>query len=263
MANKKTLPPTPSAAVRLIRYIASSGISSRRDAEAIIRQGDVAINGATNTNPWHFVQPGDTVTYKRRVLVPEKKVYYLLNKPKNTLCTTDDPEGRTTVLDLIGNAEIKRNKLYTIGRLDYDSTGLVIITNDGDLTQKLAHPRNAITKKYIVTIDGKLTNEQLAQTRKGIKLNDGMVAFDSIYYLNATKKNTYAYEVILHSGKNRVIRRVFRNLGFFVQTLDRKAIAFLTKHKLPLAHWRPLTAFEVKKLYDNKQTVTKNVSDKK
>ena len=246
--------PTEQSVLRLIKYLAQAGICSRRKAELYIRDGLVKVNDAVCKDPWRAIEKSDKVTCENKPAVIGKKVYIVLNKPKDCICTAEDPEGRRTVFDLIKYPPANRASLHTVGRLDRDSTGLIILTNDGDLTQLLAHPKNGIRKRYVVSLNQQLTSEHAQMALNGVQLEDGLSNFDNIRQLGV-KGRTFVYSVELHSGKNRVIRRVFKRLGYFVLDLDRVSISSITKRDLPVTRWRFLTAGEVAFLKKKTQPV--------
>jgi 23S rRNA pseudouridine2605 synthase len=232
----------------LIKFIAQAGICSRRKAEKIIRDGFVSVNGIVNINPWEIIHIEDNVYYQNTVIKREEKIYILLNKPGNVICSTHDPEGRKTVIDCISLSKQHIHKrLYHIGRLDRNSTGLIIITNDGDLTQQLAHPKYEITKIYAVTLDKPLHKNDLQKITHGLQLNDGFIKVDSIEEKKDAPENTFL--ITLHSGKNRIIRRIFEALNYKVNILDRIQYGPLVKAGLEQGDWRYLTTHELTMLF--------------
>lgn len=228
-------------AVRLNRFIANAGICSRREADDLITAGVISINGEIVTELGTKVMPGDQVKYHEQPLKTEKLVYVLLNKPKDFITTADDPEDRKTVMGLVKDA--CRERIYPVGRLDRNTTGLLLITNDGDLTKKLTHPSSNIKKVYQVELDKNLTQADMLKAAAGVELDDGVSGFDAIEYASPTDKNIVGVE--LHSGKNRIVRRIFEALGYEVKKLDRTVFAGLTKKDLPRGRWRFLTELEV------------------
>lgn len=230
--------------MRLNRYIANAGICSRREADDLITAGLVTINGKLVTELGTKVLPGDQVRFHDRVLKSENLVYVLLNKPKDFITTTDDPENRKTVMSLVENA--CRERILPVGRLDRNTTGLLLFTNDGDLARRLTHPSGNVIKIYQVELDKNFTQKDLLQAAQGVELEDGVAAFDEIAYASPTEKNIIGVE--LHSGKNRVVRRIFEALGYQVKKLDRTVFAGLTKKDLPRGRWRHLTELEVSML---------------
>lgn len=228
------------ASMPLNKYVAHCGISSRRDAAALIKSGKVQVNGKVLTEPGYKVQPDDKVVYDGKEITSQKNlVYILLNKPKNYLTTTDDPDDRKTVMQLVEDATDER--VYPIGRLDRATTGLLLLTNDGDLAQKLSHPKYNIRKLYQVALDKNLSKPDFEKILNGLTLEDGPVTVDAIAYLD--KKNEIGIEI--HSGRNRIVRRIFEHLGYSVEKLDRVMYAGLTKKNIPRGKWRYLSPQEV------------------
>lgn len=224
----------------LNKYIAHSGTCSRREAAEMVKKGKVKVNGELALDPGYRVQEFDEVTIAGKKLTPQKnRVYLLLNKPKGYITTTDDPQGRDTVMDLVAGAEIDR--LYPVGRLDRNTTGLLLLTNDGDLAQKLSHPSYETKKVYQVTLDKPLTKKDFEAILAGLELEDGPVTVDALSYLD--EKNELGIEI--HSGRNRIVRRIFESLGYTVEKLDRVMYAGLTKKNLPRGEWRLLEEREV------------------
>jgi len=225
--------------IRLNRYLANAGICSRRDADMLIQQGEVTINGEKMTELGYKVKRGDDVRYAGRRLSREKNVYVLLNKPKDFITTTNDPMERKTVMQLVSNAG--KERIYPVGRLDRNTTGLLLLTNDGDISQKLAHPSSKIRKIYEVTLETPITNEDFETLQAGVTLYDGFIKPDEVAIVG--DKTVLGIEI--HSGKNRIVRRIFEHLGYTVERLDRVMYANLTKKDLPRGHWRFLTEKEV------------------
>lgn len=228
--------------VRLNKYIANAGICSRREADNLIHVGSIKVNGKVVTEMGFKVKSTDVVQYEDQTLGHEKKVYLLLNKPKDYITTAEDPEGRKTVYDIIGKA--CRERIYAVGRLDRATTGVLLFTNDGDLTKKLTHPKYGAKKLYHVSLDKKLQHSDMKKISEGIELEDGIAAADAISYAgeNMDKKEV---GLEIHSGKNRIIRRIFEALGYKVMKLDRVSFAGLTKKNLPRGKWRFLTEKEI------------------
>ncbi len=191
----------------------------------------------------HKVNPGDTVQYGKKLLSREKMVYVLLNKPKDFITTTDDPEGRKTVMDLVANAS--KERIFPVGRLDRNTTGLLLFTNDGELAQKLTHPSNDIKKIYQVELDKPITKEHFKQIAEGLELEDGKADVDDLALIGDTNR---FLGVEIHIGRNRIVRRIFEHLGYDVVTLDRVQYAGLTKKDLPRGNWRFLNEKEVVRL---------------
>lgn len=230
---------------RLNKYIASSGICSRRKAGEMVKEGQIKVNGKTTIEPWYLVQKDDVITLKGKVLKPEVNlVYALMNKPKNTLSTVTDDRGRKTVIDLV-RAKIKE-KIYPVGRLDRNTTGLLLLTNDGDLANKLAHPRYKVQKVYQVTLDKNVSDKDIEKIRKGVRLEEGVAYVDSVSHVKNEEKNIVGVEV--HIGWNRVIRRIFETIGYNVMKLDRVYYAGLTKKNLKRGWVRHLTNEEIRRL---------------
>jgi 23S rRNA pseudouridine2605 synthase len=227
--------------MRLNRFIAHAGICSRREADTFITAGSVEVNGKVVSEMGYKVMPGDSVKFDGRLLTPEKMEYVLLNKPKNFLTTTEDDKGRKTVMDLVSNAS--KSRLLPVGRLDRNTTGLLLFTNDGELAAKLTHPRYAVRKIYHVVLDRALKVSDLQQIEKGIELEDGPISVDAVSYIAGATKREVGLEI--HSGRNRIVRRIFEHLGYEVAKLDRVMFAGLTKKDLPRGQWRALDAKEV------------------
>ncbi|MGQ1890438.1 pseudouridine synthase [Thermophagus sp. OGC60D27] len=228
-------------AMRLNRFIANSGVCSRREADKLIERGDIKVNGKKVTELGTIVSVKDIVEYQGKKLNPEKKVYLLLNKPKDTVTTARDPEGRKTVLDIVRNACPQR--IFPVGRLDRNTTGLLLLTNDGDLAKKLTHPSFEAKKIYHVFLDKKLDNEDFDTIANGLELEDGPVKPDSISFVDP--KDLRQIGVEIHSGKNRIVRRIFEHLGYKVEKLDRVYFAGLTKKNIPRGKWRFLAEKEI------------------
>lgn len=228
--------------IRLNRYISNAGICSRRKADELIEAGVISVNGEVVSELGHKVDPfKDAVRYNGELLKREKMVYVLLNKPKDYITTTDDPQERRTVMHLVEKAT--RERIYPIGRLDRNTTGLLLMTNDGDLADKLSHPKNNITKLYQVELDKSLTQGDLNKIAFGLELEDGLIKPDSISYVAGGSKREVGIQI--HSGKNRIVRRIFEHLGYDVVKLDRSVYANLTKKDLPRGRWRYLDEEEV------------------
>ncbi|AKA34671.1 pseudouridine synthase [Flagellimonas lutaonensis] len=227
--------------IRLNRFIANAGVCSRREADTFIKAGNVTVNGKVITEMGHKVKRTDDVRFDGRKLNPEKKEYVLLNKPKNFITTTSDEKGRRTVMELVSSAS--KNRLYPVGRLDRNTTGLLLFTNDGDLAKKLTHPKHGVRKIYHVHLDQNLKIADLRKIREGLQLEDGKIEVDEVDYVKGATKKEVGIEI--HSGRNRIVRRIFEHLGYTVTKLDRVVFAGLTKKDLPRGHWRPLTQQEV------------------
>ena len=230
--------------IRLNKYIANSGICSRREADELIAQGLVEVNGKVVTEMGYQVQKTDRVVFDSQNITPEKPVYVLLNKPKGYISTTKDEKARKTVMDLTANASPYR--IFPVGRLDRQTTGVILLTNDGHITKKLTHPSFAMRKIYHVTLDRKLTNDDMKSIAEGIRLDEGIAEIDSISFIEGSPKNEVGIE--LHIGWNRVVRRIFQKLGYEVEALDRVMFAGLTKKNIKRGQWRILTELEVNNL---------------
>lgn len=231
----------------LNKYLAHAGICSRRKAVELIKSGKITINHYPILEPNYLVKETDVIRYNKRVIKPEEKIYLLLNKPRGYVSTVSDERDRKTILDLVEKA-FKEIRLYPIGRLDRDTTGLIILTNDGELSQLLAHPRYVVKKVYHVTLDRALNYEDMQKIKAGLTLEDGTISVDNIAYV-PQKPHTHV-RVTLHSGKNWIVRRIFKHLGYRVIGLDRINYAGLTIRNIPRGGWRRLTEQEVKKLKD-------------
>lgn len=225
------------------RFIANAGICSRREADLLIEAGEIKVNGEVVKEMGFKVQLTDNVQYGKKILNREKLVYVLLNKPKDFLTTTDDPEGRKTVMDLVANASTER--IFPVGRLDRNTTGLLLFTNDGELAQKLTHPSNGIKKIYQVELDKPITKADFQKVSEGLELEDGKVEVDDLALLGESNK---FLGIEIHVGRNRIVRRIFEHLGYEVITLDRVQYAGLIKKDLPRGNWRYLTEKEVIRL---------------
>lgn len=231
----------PTVPVRLNKYLANAGICSRREADEFIQAGVVSVNGQVVTELGTKVLRTDDIRFHDQKVSMEKKVYVLLNKPKDCVTTSDDPQQRKTVMDLVKNACPER--ICPVGRLDRNTTGVLLLTNDGDLASKLTHPKFLKKKIYHVFLDKKVTAHDMQQIATGITLEDGEVHADAIEYASATDKSQVGIEI--HSGKNRIVRRIFESLGYRVVKLDRVLFAGLTKKNLRRGDWRFLTEKEV------------------
>ncbi len=240
----KGAPKAEAENVRLNKYIANSGVCARREADELIKQGYITVNGKKVTDMGIKVKPSDTVEYKGKKLVPGKKVYILINKPKGYVTTVKDPHAESTVLDLVKDATDER--IYPVGRLDKATTGVLLLTNDGDLAGKLTHPSYGARKVYHVFLDKEVTRHDLETIVSGVELEDGTVSADAISYPDMEDHTQVGIEI--HSGQNRVVRRIFEKFGYKVRKLDRVSFAGLTKKNLQRGHWRHLTPKEVSML---------------
>ena len=234
----------PNEPLRLNKYLANAGVCSRREADEFIQAGVVSVNGEIVTELGTKILRTDVVKFHDQPVTIEKKVYVLLNKPKDYVTTSDDPQQRKTVMDLVKNACPER--IYPVGRLDRNTTGVLLLTNDGDLASKLTHPKYLKKKIYHVYLDKNVTAHDLAQIAEGIQLEDGEIKADDVQYAHPTDKKQVGIEI--HSGKNRIVRRIFESLGYRVQKLDRVQFAGLTKKNLKRGDWRYLTEEEVDRL---------------
>lgn len=233
-------PPMP-----LNKYLAHCGIASRREAALIVKEGKVKVNGTLITEPAFKVSEKDEVTFNGKRIFPTKNlVYILLNKPKDYITTTSDPKERKTVLHLIRNATSER--VYPVGRLDRNTSGVLLITNDGDLTQQLTHPSYNIKKLYEVKLDKPLTRHDFSKILEGITLDDGEIHADALAYADEHDKSIIGIE--MHSGRNRIVRRIFKHLGYEVKALDRVMYATLTKKNVERGKWRYLNEKEIRNL---------------
>lgn len=234
--------PVDDGTIRLNKYVANAGIASRREADELIKTGIVTVNGQVITEMGYKVQPDDEVRFDGRKISSEKNVYFVLNKPKGFISTSNDEKGRKTVMDLMSTATTAR--IFPVGRLDRQTTGVLLFTNDGYLTKKLTHPSHDIKKIYHVTLDKKLTVNDLADIKKGVRLiPEGIAVVDEISFIEGRPKNEVGVE--LHIGWNRVVRRIFETKGYEVEALDRVSFAGLTKKTLQRGDFRRLTELEV------------------
>lgn len=232
---------TSSNTTRLNKYIAHAGICSRREADMHISLGVVKVNNKVMTELGYQVKEGDVVHFDGKRITPEKKAYVLLNKPKGFITTTKDEKGRKTVMDLI--AKSTPSRVVPVGRLDRPTTGLILFTNDGDLAKKLTHPSSVVKKLYHVVLSKSLKPHDLAQIRRGLTLDDGPVQVDKVSYVKGASKREIGLEI--HSGRNRIVRRIFEHMGYEVISLDRVVFAGLTKKDLPRGTWRHLSKQEI------------------
>ena len=231
----------PNEPIRLNKFLANAGVCSRREADEFITAGVVSVNGEVVTELGTKIKRGDEVKFHDQTVSIERKIYVLLNKPKDTVTTSDDPQARRTVMDLVKGACDER--IYPVGRLDRNTTGVLLLTNDGDLASKLTHPKYLKKKIYHVHLDKNLTKADMEQIAAGVQLDDGEIHADAISYTDDFKKDDVGIEI--HSGKNRIVRRIFESLGYKVMKLDRVYFAGLTKKGLRRGEWRYLTEQEV------------------
>ena len=237
--------PAATGEIRLNKYLADCGVCSRREADELIKAGCVTVNGEVITTMGYRVKTSDKVMYGGQTLNREKLRYILLNKPKGYITTADDPEGRETVMELVRNACSER--IFPVGRLDKNTTGLLLLTNDGDLAKKLTHPSSEVSKLYHVILDKPLTKNDMLRIADGIELDDGFIAADEIAY-DEDDESKKSIGIRLHSGRNRIVRRIFEHLGYDIVKLDRVMFAGLDKYKLPRGEWRFLSDMEVRML---------------
>ncbi len=227
--------------IRLNRFISNAGICSRREADQLIAAGEIMVNGETVTELGAKVRKRDEVSYKGKRLSTEKKIYLLLNKPRGYVTTVEDPHAEHTVMELIENACEER--IYPVGRLDKDTSGVLLFTNDGELAKKLTHPSFEKKKIYHVFLNKEVSEEHLRTIKEGFDLEDGFIAADDVNYADPLDKCQVGIEI--HSGKNRIVRRIFEHFGYKIDRLDRVYFAGLTKKKLPRGRWRYLSPKEI------------------
>jgi len=230
--------------IRLNKFLSNAGFTSRRKADEYIKQGLIKVNGQKITELGTRINPSDIVLFQDKPITFEKFEYILLNKPKNYITTSHDPQNRKKAIDLVKNATTL--KIFPVGRLDRNTSGLLLFTNDGALANNLMHPSKQVEKIYTVKLNQPLTKDDKEALMKGIQLEDGPAYFDAISFL--ANQNHRLLNVKLHSGKNRIIRRMFKSLGYHVENLERIVYAGLTKKKLPLGSWRKLNDLEIKKI---------------
>jgi len=240
--NKKEQPPV-STEIRLNKYIANAGVCSRREADELIKEGKIQVNGQVIVEMGYKVQKTDKVIYQGKTLRTEKPQYVLLNKPKNFITTVKDEKGRKAVISLVKNACEER--IYPVGRLDRDTTGLLLFTNDGELAKKLTHPSFKVKKIYQATLNKPITKQDFDDILKGVELEDGLIAPDEMAIV-ADDRTSLGIEI--HSGRNRIIRRIFEHKGYTVVKLDRVMFGTLTKKNLPRGKFRHLTEKEIIRL---------------
>jgi 23S rRNA pseudouridine2605 synthase len=252
IGNKKPMKEIPKTGhegelIRLNKYIASTGICSRREADDFIRAGLVSVNGRLVTELGVKISPEDQVKYNGEILREEKKVYILMNKPKDYVTTVEDPHARKTVLDLLKGA--CKERVYPVGRLDRNTTGVLLLTNDGELTKRLTHPKFEKLKIYHVYLNKNLKQADMDRIATGITLEDGFIKADSVSYADRIDKKQVGIEI--HSGRNHIVRRIFESLGYEITKLDRVYFAGLTKKDLRRGEWRFLSAKEIAMLKMN------------
>lgn len=233
---------TPVAGMRLNKYVAHCGICSRRQAADLVKAGKVKVNGQVELSPAYQIEAGDEVEFGGKLIRPEEKlVYVLMNKPRGVITTVKDDQGRRTVLDLV--ADKIQERIFPVGRLDRDTSGLLLLTNDGSLAERLMHPRHETKKVYHVTLDKAVTRAHLEAIAAGLELEDGPAPINWIQYLQPDEKKEVGIEIVI--GRNRIVRRIFEHLGYRVRKLDRVYLGGLTKKDLPRGWWRYLTEQEI------------------
>ena len=233
----------PQTTTRLNKYIAQSGVCSRREADKLIEAGKIKVNAKVITEMGYQVKPGDKVHHGKTLLSKERHVYVLLNKPRDFITTTDDPQERKTVMQLVSTACDER--IYPVGRLDRNTTGILLLTNDGELSKKLTHPSHQVSKIYQAELNKPLEEDHFEKIKEGIELEDGLIKVDDIAILD---RAGLALGIEIHSGKNRIVKRIFEAFGYDVVRLDRVMFAGLTKKDLPRGKWRFLKDREIVKL---------------
>ncbi len=232
-----------SPSIRLNKYIAQSGVCSRREADELIKAGRIKVNSKVITEMGYQVKSDDSVQYGKKVLSKEQLIYVLLNKPRDFITTTSDPQERKTVMQLVSKACSER--IYPVGRLDRNTTGVLLLTNDGELSKKLTHPSHQVSKIYQVELNKPISDNHFTQIKEGIELEDGLIKVDDIAIVD---EEGFALGVEIHSGKNRIVKRIFESLGYDVTKLDRVMFAGLTKKDLSRGKWRFLRNKELVKL---------------
>ncbi len=239
--DKEKTSPDPDT-TRLNKYVAQCGIAARRKADLLIQQGHVKVNGKVETSSGYRVKAEDEVMFKGKVIRPTQNfVYFLMNKPKDCITTLNDEKGRRTVMDVIGNRIQER--IFPVGRLDRATTGLLLLTNDGELAEKLSHPSHKMKKVYHVVLDKPVSEQDIEKIRKGLTLEDGLAPVDGVSHINNKPKDEVGIEI--HIGRNRIVRRIFEHLGYKVKKLDRVLYAGLTKKDIPRGRFRQLTEKEI------------------
>lgn len=245
--NKRSIPAQPTGTppvvgMRLNKYVAHCGICSRRQAAEYVKAGKVSVNGQVELSPGYQIEAGDEVTFEGKIIQPEEElVYILMNKPRGVITTVKDDQGRRTVLDLVGDKVQER--IFPVGRLDRDTSGLLLLTNDGALAEQMMHPRHETKKVYHVTLDKAVTKAHLEAIAAALELEDGPAPVNWVQHLNPDSKNEVGIELIV--GRNRIVRRIFEHLGYQVRRLDRVYLGGLTKKDLPRGWWRHLSEQEV------------------
>ena len=228
----------------LAKYLAACGVCSRRKAAELVKSGKVRVNGETVMDPAYLVQKLDKVFYDGKYIIQQKQIYIIMNKPKGYITTSSDPQGRPTVISLLGR-KLQKVGLHAIGRLDIDTTGVLLFTNDGDLTQKLAHPKFNVSKTYAASLDKVFKSKDFYALSRGVRMKDGFIKPDNIRYASKNKKKVI---VEIHSGKKRIVRRMFKHLQYYVKNLDRFNYSGLTTKGISKGVWRFLKKEEIYKL---------------
>lgn len=237
--------PKQSSLMPLNKFIAHSGVCARREAAELVKKGLVKVNGVIISEPGHKVSSRDEIRVNgKKIFLAKNLVYILVNKPKDYITTTSDPQGRKTVLDLLRNAT--KERVFPVGRLDRNTSGVLLLTNDGELAQQLTHPSHEAKKVYAVTLNKPLEKKDFDQVLKGVNLEDGLAKVDTLAYTDPKNKAQLGVEI--HSGRNRIVRRIFEHLGYDVKGLDRVVFAGLTKKNVERGKWRFLTEKEVRDL---------------
>ena len=239
--------PAVTGTMPLNKFIAHAGICGRREAAEMVKDGKVKVNNELVTEPGHKVSPTDEVKFNgKKIFLAKNLVYILLNKPKDYITTTVDPQNRKTVLDLISRGRAIKERVYPVGRLDRNTSGVLLLTNDDELAQKLTHPSHEVKKIYAVTLNKPLEKKDFDQILKGVVLEDGAASVDTLAYSDVKDKTQIGVEI--HSGRNRIVRRIFEHLGYDVRGLDRVSFAGLTKKNIERGKWRFLSEKEVRDL---------------
>ncbi len=239
--NQTTLTPGEDGLIRLNKFIAHSGIASRRKADELIKAGFITVNGKKITELGYKVRPTDDVRFKGKKLTGERPVYIVMNKPKDVITSVYDPQGRRTVIDLLGGKV--KERVYPVGRLDRNTTGVLLLTNDGEVTKALTHPSSNVPKVYIATLNRPMKKRDLQRLVDGLELEDGFAQADQAAYVDPDDRKKVGIEI--HSGRNRIVRRMFAAMGYKVVKLDRIKFGFLDKKDLPRGKWRYLTQKEI------------------
>lgn len=241
---RSSIEPAFASLIRLNKFISNAGVCARREADQLIKSGDITVNGLVVKKLGTKIPLDAVVSYKGNTLRLEKLTYILLNKPKGYVTTLEDPQGRKTVLDLIGRKYCPE-RIYPVGRLDYDTTGLLLLTNDGELARQLSHPSSKVEKLYHVVLNKAIQSEDLHKIQRGLLLEDGLAIVDQVAIVEGDPTQI---GLVIHMGKNRIVRRIFSHLGYLVHKLDRVGYAHLTKQHVPRGKWIFLKDREIRKL---------------